>query len=62
MRHAVIVDERRIARVRQREASERHAIRIEYGRRAADDVVPVHQQYQHEVDAVAMDTLRSRMA
>jgi len=62
VRHAVIIDERGVARVRQREASQRHAGRIEDGGRAADDVLAAHQQHEHEVDADAMDAFWCGMA
>ena len=59
----IIVDERGVARVRQRERC-RAACRpsVEDGGRAAHDVLAADQQHQHEIDAVAMHAFRRRMA
>src|SRR5258706_10354728 len=59
--HAVIVNQRRVQRFGEREAAERCTARIEHRRRATDDVLAAHQQHEHEVHAVAMDSLWRRV-
>ena len=58
----VVVDQRGIERIGQREASKRQASQIVDRGSAADDVVAIDQQNQREIDAVPMDAFRSRVA
>ncbi len=62
VKHAWVVDKRRIKGMRKREIAERLPIRCMDGSRTAGDVVPVDQQYEHEVDTVAMTSLGSGFA
>jgi hypothetical protein len=62
VRHAVVVDERRVERLGQGEAAERRAVVVVDRRRAADDVLAAGEEDEDEVDAVAVDALRRRVA
>ena len=62
MVHASIVDEGSVERSRQGECAESAAVGCVNGGRAAGDVVTANHQHQHEVDAIAMNSFRCRMA
>src|SRR2546430_6357997 len=65
-RHAVsdarIVDERGIERIGEREAAKRTAVEVVHGRRAADDLLPIDEQDEDVVDAVAVNAFGRRTA
>ena len=61
VRDPVVVNERGIAGVRQRERAELGPVQPEDGRRAAHDVLAADQQHQHEIDTIAMGAFRRRM-
>ena len=60
MRDSMVVHDRRIERLGQREAAERIAGAID-GRRPADDVVAVDKQDEDEVDPVPVHPFRCRL-
>jgi len=61
VRDAVVVDERRVEWFGKREAAERLTLQIEHRRRAARDVLAIHEQNEDEIDAVTMHAFGRRM-